>query len=67
MQIDPNNSVIRLCAQGIQAEMQHQFELAASLYQRAWDEHQNDYEAAIAAHYLARNQPTLEDSLRWNQ
>ena len=65
--IDPENPVVRLCAEGIQAEGQGRHEDAAALYREAWAIHSDDYEACIAAHYLAREQETLEESLRWNQ
>lgn len=42
-------------------------EEAQTLYAQAWELRQDDYEACIAAHYLARQQETLADSLRWNQ
>lgn len=67
MQIDPANPVVALCAEGMQAESRQQLERARELFQRAWTEHRSDYEAAIAAHFLARHQPSLDDSLRWNQ
>jgi hypothetical protein len=67
MQLDPTNPVVGLCVEGVQAEAQHQFEAASVLFQRAWNAHQSDFEAAIAAHYLARHQPSLQDSLRWNR
>ena len=28
---------------------------------------QDDYEACIAAHYVARHQPNPQETLRWNQ
>jgi hypothetical protein len=59
--------VVVLCAEGMAAEAQQQFDTAKSLFQRAWDEHQDDYEAAIAAHYLARHQDSDERRLHWNQ
>jgi hypothetical protein len=65
--IDPENPVVRLCAEGIAAEGQGQHEVAAALYREAWAIHTDDYEACIAAHYLAREQETLQDSLKWNQ
>jgi hypothetical protein len=33
----------------------------------AWEARQDDYDACIAAHYLARFQDSPEESLRWNQ
>jgi hypothetical protein len=65
--IDPDNPVVRLCAEGIQAESQHHHADALALYQEAWDTHTGDYEAAIAAHYLAREQDSLAKSHAWNQ
>jgi tetratricopeptide (TPR) repeat protein len=64
--IDPDNPVVKLCAAGIQAEMQHQYDEAQRLYVEAWSIHTDDFEACIAAHYLARQQATLELSLQWN-
>lgn len=65
--IDPDNPVVRLCAEGIAAEGQGRHEEAAALYREAWAIHSDDYEACIAAHYLAREQETLQDALTWNQ
>ncbi|MFN8469965.1 MAG: hypothetical protein U0X20_30705 [Caldilineaceae bacterium] len=59
--------MVRLCAEGIAAEGQKRHEDAAALYREAWAIHSNDYEACIAAHYLAREQETLQESLKWNQ
>ena len=41
-------------------------EEAAKLYQDAWDARTSDYEACIAAHYMARLQTTPDDVLHWN-
>ncbi len=41
-------------------------EEARRLFQQAWDARRDDYEAAIAAHYLARHQPTPDETFRWN-
>lgn len=35
-------------------------------FQEAWNLAGDDYEAFIAAHYLARHQETYEDTLKWN-
>jgi hypothetical protein len=37
MEIDPNNSVVRLCAEGIAAEMQGRWDEATRLYREAWE------------------------------
>ena len=65
--MDLTNPIIRLCIEGSHAEFEHRLEDAKSLYQQAWDAHTDDYEACIAAHYLARFQDSHEEALRWNQ
>jgi tetratricopeptide (TPR) repeat protein len=49
------------------AEAGGRFEEARALFTQAWEASQDDFEACIAAHYLARHQDTLQDNLRWNQ
>ena len=66
MQFDPNNKVVKLCAEGMQLEAEGKIEQAHSLFQQAWDIAENDFEAFTAAHYLARNQKDPEDVLKWN-
>jgi tetratricopeptide (TPR) repeat protein len=66
MTIDPNNPVVRLCVQGMQAEARGRFDEARSLFARAWEASSDDFEACVAAHYLARHQNSLEDMLCWN-
>ena len=65
--MDPDNPVVRLCTQGMQAESQGRADEARDLFLQAWKVAQDDYEACIAAHYLARHQPTPEETLHWNQ
>jgi hypothetical protein len=40
---------------------------AHALFMQAWESRRNDYEASIAAHFVARHQPSPEQSLLWNQ
>lgn len=65
--MDTTNPVIQLCIQGALAEFEHRIDDARVLYQQAWDLHADDYEACVAAHYMARFQDTPEETLRWNQ
>jgi hypothetical protein len=65
--MDTTNPVIQLCVQGALAEFEKRTVDARALYQQAWDLHADDYEACIAAHYLARFQDTPEETLYWNQ
>jgi hypothetical protein len=65
--MDTNNPVIQLCIEGTRAEFEHRTEDARTLYQQAWEARQDAYEACVAAHYVARFQESLAESLRWNQ
>lgn len=65
--IDPENPVVKLCAEGIAAEGRHDHAAALAFYTQAWELRTDEYEACIAAHYLARQQETLADALHWNQ
>jgi tetratricopeptide (TPR) repeat protein len=65
--MDPNNPVVKLCAQGIEIEMKGRRDEARSLYLQAWQLRQDDVDACIAAHYVARHQETPAETLRWNE
>ena len=65
--MDLSNPVIQLCMEGTRAEFEHRLEDARLLYGQAWDARTDDYDACIAAHYVARFQESAEESLRWNQ
>jgi len=64
--IDRANCVVQLCIEGSCAEFDGRPDIAESRYRQAWDAAQDDYEAGIAAHYLARVQATPADSFHWN-
>jgi len=65
--MDPDNLVIKLCIDGTRAEFEGKINQARTLYLQAWAAAQNDYEACVAAHYVARYQESPEEMLRWNQ
>jgi hypothetical protein len=65
--MDTTNPVIQLCMEGSHAEFEHRLEDARVLYGQAWEARTDDYDACIAAHYVARFQDSTEESLRWNQ
>lgn len=65
--MDPDNPVVKLCAQGMQAEVAGRLDDASALFMQAWEQSNDDYEACIAAHFVARHQPSFEENLRWNQ
>ncbi|WP_329096889.1 hypothetical protein [Streptomyces sp. NBC_01439] len=64
---DPENIVVQLCVQGMQAEAEGRDVRARELFLQAWEAAEDDYDACIAAHYLARHQPTPQETLHWNQ
>ena len=62
--IDPTNPVVALCAEGMAIEGAPAE--AVQLFERAWAMRRDDFDAAIAAHFLARHQPTPAATLHWN-
>ena len=61
---DSTNPVIALCA--AEMEVSGAPVEARRLFAQAWAARQDDYDACIAAHYLARHQPTPAETLHWN-
>lgn len=51
----------------MQAEFAGRLDEARALFTQAWQQHQNDFEACIAAHYLARHQDDPHQTLDWNE
>ena len=64
--MDLNNQVVKLCVQGTQCEFAGEIEKAGQLYQQAWALAANDYEACIAAHYLAHLEKDARRKHQWN-
>ncbi len=67
MQFDPENNIVILCAQGMQLEGKGKPVEAANQFQQAWNEATTTTEKFIAAHYVARHQPTVADKLKWDE
>jgi tetratricopeptide (TPR) repeat protein len=65
--MDQNNPVVKLCVEGMRAEGEGRYEEARGLFTKAWETATDDFEACIAAHYVARHQENPEETLRWNQ
>ena len=65
--MDPDNPIVRLCVEGMKAEMEGRTDEARQLFMQAWEQSKDDYDACISAHYVARHQKTPEEILRWNQ
>ncbi len=64
--MDPNNPIVRLCVEGMRAESEQRMADASALFWQAWEASSDDFEACVAAHYVARHQETPEDALQWN-
>jgi rifampin ADP-ribosylating transferase len=67
MLFDPNNNVVKLCAQGMEMEGQGKPEDAVKLFLQAWAEATSYFEKFTAAHYVARHQESVEDKLKWDK
>jgi hypothetical protein len=57
--LQERNPVVQLCAQGMMTG-------DPSLFEQAWAVRADDFDACVAAHYLARHQPNAEAALEWN-
>lgn len=64
--MDMTNPVIALCVEGSRAEFEGRQEDARNTYWKAWQAAKDDYDACIAAHYVARFQQKPEDIFHWN-
>jgi hypothetical protein len=65
--LDLANPVIKLCLAGTQAQFEGRAEAAGALFWQAWQVVTDDYEACVAAHYVAGCQATPEATLQWHQ
>jgi tetratricopeptide (TPR) repeat protein len=64
--VDLDNPVIKLCIEGTRAEYEGRYKDACTLYQLALEASKDDFEACVAAHYIAHCQENPEDILYWN-
>lgn len=62
--LDPTNRVVSLCAAGMAVDGDPV--AAAEYFEKAWDARYDDFEAAVAAHYVARHRPMPADRLAWH-
>lgn len=67
MELDPDNPVVALCAEGMAAEQDGRLADAAAIFRRAWEARSDDFEGCIAAHYVARHHDDPAETLRWNE
>lgn len=62
---DPDNPVMQLCAAGMQVDGEP--DKARPLFEQAWNARRDDFDASVAAHFLARHQPTPAATREWNE
>ena len=67
MLFDPDNDIVKLCAQGMALEGEGKPEEASIIFLKAWNDATNDLEKFTAAHYVARHQNSVEDKLIWDE
>ncbi len=67
MEFDPNNNIVKLCANGMDMERKGKSEEAKELFLQAWNEASNDFEKFTAAHYVARHQKSVAEKLNWDE
>ncbi len=65
MLFDPDNPVIQLCAAGMEVDGEPAKALA--LFEQAWAARRDDFDASVAAHFVARHQATPRSALEWNE
>lgn len=64
--MDSENHIVKLCASGMEQEGLGEKQKAAGLFNEAWKMASTDYEKAVAAHYVARHQPDVQQKLNWD-
>jgi rifampin ADP-ribosylating transferase len=67
MEFNQNNTVMQLCAQGMQMEGEGKLHEAKQLFCKAWDAAVTPIEQFTAAHYVARHQNSVEGKLVWDE
>lgn len=65
MTLDPQNLVVALCADGM--AVGGDAAAAGDCFARAWAVRTDDFEAAVAAHFVARSQLTTAAKLDWDR
>jgi tetratricopeptide (TPR) repeat protein len=67
MEFDPENKIIKLCADGMEAEAQGLEDDALNLFTQAWNDSSTDFEKFTSAHFIARHQKTVSEKLKWDE
>ncbi len=65
MEFSPFNPVVKLCLQGMDLEEKGRPEEAIKLFQQSWNEATNSFEKFLAAHFIARQQKSPAEKIKW--
>lgn len=65
--LDPSNPVVALILQANEAEVAGDAGRQRALLREAWEAASTSFERAVAAHYVARIQPTPAGAHHWNR
>jgi hypothetical protein len=65
MLFDLDNPAMQWCAAGVQVDGEPA--QALPLFEQAWAACRDDFDASIAAHFVARHQAAPHDTLMWNE
>lgn len=64
--MDLDGRTARLCIEGTRAELERRIDDARGLFLAAWEARDDDYDAAMAAHYVAHLETDPDEALRWH-
>lgn len=62
---DLENPVMQLCAAGMRVDGEPA--KALTFFEQAWAARRDDFDASVAAHFVARHQATPRATLEWNE
>lgn len=65
-EVDVSSRSVQLCMAGTTAEFERRLDDARRLYREAWDAAIDDYDAAVASHYVGHLEPDPDEALRWH-
>lgn len=64
-EFSPFNPIVKLCLQGMEMEEKQNKEAALEFFLQAWASATDDFEKYLSAYYVARQQASTADQLRW--
>lgn len=64
--MNKNNPIVKLVNEGMKMEKSGKINFARNLYMKAWNSASNNQEKCITAHFVARQQNSPKNALKWN-